>query len=67
MELDFSFAYIKNLPQQWKALEPADLRGLRQILFPKEVIYNYPGFQTPEICVILQLNQLQQVEKDGMG
>ncbi len=64
--IDFSFGYIKNLPHEWKALDPADLKVLRKILFPQNVFYNYPGFQTPEACPIFGLIPVLPAQKETL-
>lgn len=61
---EFAIGFIKNLPQQWKALDVTDLKVLRGILFPQNIVYHYPGFQTPEVCPIYALNQMSSVKKE---
>ncbi|KKU29932.1 MAG: Site-specific recombinase [Candidatus Giovannonibacteria bacterium GW2011_GWB1_46_20] len=50
--VEFAFNILKTLPTSWKDLGVADLRVLRNILFPQNVVYTYPKFQTAEIPLV---------------
>lgn len=64
--IEFTFSLIKSLPQKWEAFDPADLKVLRNILFPENLTYCYPGFQTPELSFIYKLNRIQSDEKTSL-
>ncbi len=55
--IDFAFTLIKSLPQKWEAIDVSDFKVLRKILFPKNLTYCYPNFQTPELPFIYKRNQ----------
>ncbi len=64
--IDFVFGLIKNLPTEWQALDVVDFKALRNILFPKNITYYYPGFQTPELSFIYSMNQQYQGQKETL-
>lgn len=47
--------FLKHFPENWKSLDPKDLRVLRPLLFPKNVSYHYPTIKTPEVCCIYNI------------
>ena len=61
--VDFAFEVIKNLPKVWQALEVADLKGLKGLLFPENLFYHYPSFQTPTPPFIYTMNLALQEGK----
>ena len=62
--IDTSFLFLEVLPDMWQKLEPAELRVLRNILFPKNLVHTYPGFQTAELMPIYALNKASTEKKD---
>ena len=48
----FGINLIKELPTCWPMLEPGELKVLIQLLFPQNIIYQYPGFKTLELSPI---------------
>ena len=64
--VDFAFEVIKNLPKVWQALEVADLKGLKGLLFPENLSYHYPSFQTPTPAIIYTMNLALQEEKTDL-
>ena len=61
--IDYAFALLKDLPEKWRGLEVAELRVLRSILFPKNLVFMYPGIKTPELACILKLKETCSIEK----
>ena len=53
--VEFGIRLIKELPTCWSRLEVGELRVLLQILFPQNLEYQYPGFQTRELSPIYAL------------
>lgn len=53
--IDSSVEFLKHLPESWKNLDVKDLRVLRTLLFPKNLIYSYPTIKTPELCCIYNI------------
>ncbi|MFZ2149643.1 MAG: hypothetical protein WAV15_00580 [Minisyncoccia bacterium] len=47
--------FLKTLPQIWKDLDVKDLKVLRNLLFPKNLIYDYSTIKTPELCCIYNI------------
>lgn len=64
--LDFSFTLIKNLPKVWQALDVVDFKALRAVLFPENLIYTYPSFQTPTLSFIYSMNLTLGKEKETL-
>jgi hypothetical protein len=64
--LDFALLFVQSLPLKWKKLDPADLRVLRGLLFPKNISYSYPGFKTADLAPIYRMNQESNGEKDDL-
>ncbi|TSC65313.1 MAG: Site-specific recombinase [Candidatus Doudnabacteria bacterium Gr01-1014_77] len=53
--IDSSVEFLKHLPENWKTLDVKDLRVLRTLLFPKNLIYSYPTIKTLELCCIYNI------------
>ncbi|MBU6390066.1 hypothetical protein KGQ31_00775 [Patescibacteria group bacterium] len=53
--IDSSVEFLKHLPENWKKLHVKDLRVLRTLLFPQNLIYAYPTIKTPELCCIYNI------------
>ena len=47
--------FIRGLPLIWKSLDAKDLRVLRSLLFPENLIYHYPTIKTPEVACIYNI------------
>ena len=47
--------FLKHLPENWRGLAVKDLKVLRSLLFPQNVIYTYPGIKTHEVCCIYNM------------
>ncbi len=62
--IEFSFNFLKVLPEKWKDLSPGDLRVLRSLLFPQNIEYSYPGFKTVELALIYKLNSDIEAKKE---
>jgi hypothetical protein len=65
--IDFAFALIKSLPTNWEAFDVVDFKALRSILFPDNVYYLYPGFQTPTLTFIYNTNCANNTEKVSLA
>ncbi len=61
-----SLEYIKNLPNMWEALDVIEFKALRGVLFPKNLVYSNGKFQTPELCVIFQINSMSDVTENAL-
>lgn len=64
--IDSTIEFLKHLPENWKSLDVKDLRVLRTLLFPKNVVYAYPSIKTPELCPIYNLKSELDVEKNRL-
>ncbi len=53
--IDSSVEFLKHLPDNWKSLDVKDLRVLRTLLFPQNLVYEYPTIKTPELCCIYNM------------
>ena len=53
--IDSSLEFLKNLPKGWRELDVKDLRVLRNLIFPKNVEYTYPGIKTAELSIVYKL------------
>ncbi len=50
--MDFACDLIKNLPKLWQAFDVIDFKALRNILFPENITYMFPDYQTPVLTFI---------------
>ena len=50
--VDSGIEFMKHLSENWKKLDVKDLRVLRPLLFPENLIYQYPTIKTPKLCPI---------------
>jgi hypothetical protein len=64
--VDFAFEVITTLPKVWLDLEVADLKGLKGILFPENLSYHYPSFQTPSLPIMYSMNLALQEGKNPL-
>ncbi|MBI2639749.1 MAG: recombinase family protein [Candidatus Sungbacteria bacterium] len=62
--LKASFSFLESLSHFWHCMTSGELRVLRSILFPKNLVYAYPGFQTEELVCFYTLNQAYTEKKD---
>ena len=62
--IKYGLHFIQNFPNDWKRLEVPDLRAVRSVLFPKNLLYADSVFQTPELCLIYGLNQQKPMDKN---
>ena len=53
--VEFGIRLVRELPTCWPMLEPGELWSLLKILFPENLLYRYPGFQTPKLSPIYAL------------
>ncbi len=53
--IDSSLDFLKHLPKEWKNLDVKDLRVLRELIFPRNIEYTYPGFKTAELSIVYKL------------
>ncbi len=53
----FTEHFLYNLGKFWRTSEIDDKKSLQSIIFPKGLIWEYPGFRTPEICPLFQLKE----------
>jgi site-specific DNA recombinase len=65
--IDFGEEFIFKLPKLWTFLNTADLKTLISILFPNNVFYEYPFFQTPYLPIIYRLNNNKSLNKNALG
>lgn len=64
MVMDFAVALIQNLHEDWKNLKAKQLRVLTKLFFPRNLTYNYPNIQTPELPIIYTLNRRFAMKKE---
>ena len=64
--IDSSIEFLKHLPENWKSLDVKDLRVLRTLLFPQNLIYAYPTIKTPEVCLIYNLKSQISDDKNRL-
>lgn len=64
--VDSGIEFLKRLPENWRDLEVKDLRVLRTLLFPQNLIYAYPTIKTPELCCIYNIKPALTDEKTRM-
>lgn len=62
--VDSGIEFLKHLPQNWKDLNVKDLRVLRPLLFPQNLVYTYPSIKTLEVCLIYNLKSDSYIEKN---
>ncbi len=65
--LNFAFSFIKAIPTHWRELEVNEIKVLRQLLFPQNLRYAYPGIKTAEIAIIYRLNPESSGENERKG
>lgn len=53
--IESGIEFLKHLPENWKSLDVKDLRVLRTLLFPENLLYTYPNIKTPELCCIYNI------------
>lgn len=53
--IDSSIEFLKHLPETWKSLDVKDLRVLRNLLFPQNLIYKYPTIKTLKLAPIYNI------------
>ena len=61
--IDSSIEFLKHFPSQWKMLDVKDLRVLRALLFPENLIYHYPTIKTPKLSPIYNIKSQFYDEK----
>lgn len=54
--------FLKHLPDNWRSLNVKDLRVLRNLLFPQNLEYTYPGIKTDQLSPIYKLKSLSDEE-----
>ena len=53
--LDYADNFLRNLPKFWFNSGPENKVKLQRILFPKGIVYSYPGFSNTEISPLFSL------------
>ncbi len=53
--LEFAVGVVRDFQNQWKELEPGELRVLLPLFFPQNLEYQYPGFKTAELSPIYKV------------
>lgn len=53
--VEFGLRMLRELPVTWEMLEPGELKALRAVLFPENLRYTYPGFQTAKLSPVFKL------------
>jgi len=53
--IDSSIEFLKNLSEKWQGLDVKDLRVLKSLLFPENLVYEYPTIKTPKLCSIYKI------------
>ncbi|TAJ12931.1 hypothetical protein EPO56_03625 [Patescibacteria group bacterium] len=64
--IDFGIKLIEQLPLLWKELEPAELRLLRNSLFPKNIQYTDAGFKTAELSPIYKVKAASGTDENRL-
>ena len=57
----FGISLVKHFPTEWKSLDPGELRILRGLFFPQNLVYQYPGFKTRELAPIYTVKSPKEV------
>lgn len=57
----FGINLVKRFPTEWKILEPGELRILRGLFFPQNLVYQYPGFKTPKLAPIYTVKSPKEI------
>jgi site-specific DNA recombinase len=53
--LDYADNFLRNLPKFWFNSGPENKVKLQRILFPKGIVYSYPGFSNTELSPLFRL------------
>ena len=53
--IDSGIEFMKQFPENWKKVHVKDLRVLRPLLFPQNLIYSYPSIKTLELSPVYNL------------
>ena len=59
--VNFGINLVKEFPSAWKMLEPGELRILRGLFFPQNLVYQYPGFKTRKLAPIYRTKSPNEV------
>ena len=62
--INSSLNFLKTLPEEWKNLNVKDLRVLRELIFPQNIEYSYPGFKTAELSIVYKLKSEFPADKN---
>lgn len=65
--IDFTFEFIRTLPKNWKMIDIKEQKILRELLFPKNLKYKYPGIETPELACFFKLIQESDEKNQPLG
>lgn len=55
---------LYDLPKTWRNIDVANLRVLRQQIFPENVVYTYPGFKTAKLSPLYKLSEEYKLDKN---
>ena len=53
--IDSGIEFLKQFPENWEKVHVKDLRVLRPLLFPQNLIYSYPSIKTLELSPVYNL------------
>ena len=62
--IDSGIEFLKQFPENWKSLDVKDLRVLRPLLFPQNLIYAYPNIKTLKLSPIYNIKSEFSDEKN---
>ncbi len=64
--IDSSIEFLKHLPENWKSMDVKDLRVLRTLLFPENLVYHYPTIKTLKLAPIYNIKSEISDEKNRL-
>jgi site-specific DNA recombinase len=64
--IESGIEFMRHLPETWTKLHVKDLRVLKPLLFPSNLIYTYPAIKTPEVCCIYNIKSELLTQKTGL-
>ncbi len=63
----FAEHFLTHLGHYWRVSKLDERKQLQWLIFPKGLIYNYPGFSTTEICSLFNVNQSSSLAYSSFG
>ncbi|KKS62598.1 MAG: Site-specific recombinase [Candidatus Collierbacteria bacterium GW2011_GWE2_42_48] len=64
---NFAKSFINNLSQTWRNADLDTKQRLQEIIFPKGVVYNYPGFTTATLSCLFEVLGDSDMSENHLG